>query len=212
MRQWIVGGCAALLVCGAAMAAPAVQRPDIIQLWDQVKPPPPPEVRPVTLDPAKTVLFVMDFNRNSCVPERRARCAAIVPDIKALIARARARNMLVIYTFSPNMTRADLMDEIGPGPDDRVYQQGVDKFAHNDLEQLLRSRGITTIIDVGTSANGAALFAALSAEMHGFDVVVPVDLLNGDDLYQEQMAAWEIVNGPRVRERSTLTRTDMVGF
>lgn len=206
--------CLAVALIGLALpvqAAPAPHK-DIIQLWRTVKPPPPPTLKPVTLDPAKTALFVMDFNKRTCVPERRARCAAVVPAIKTLLARARAAHMLVIFTFSPNMTRDDLLASIGPEPGDRVYHQGIDKFQGNDLEQVLKSRGIDTVISVGTSANGAAMYGAMSAQMHGFKVVVPVDLLNADTLYAEQLAAWEIANGPRVREVSTLTRSDMITF
>src|SRR3954468_14038193 len=100
---------ASLLIAGClALAAPATLRAQtIIEEWGSVKAPPAPVLKPVTIDAKQTALLVMDFNKNSCVPERRARCAAVLPKLKGVLANARAHGLTVIHTTAGTATQAD---------------------------------------------------------------------------------------------------------
>ncbi|MBN1639975.1 MAG: cysteine hydrolase, partial [Anaerolineae bacterium] len=64
---------------------------DIVTEWADVRPPPPPELHPVTLDPARTALLVLDIQQGNCDAARRPRCVDSLPAIQALLARARSR-------------------------------------------------------------------------------------------------------------------------
>jgi nicotinamidase-related amidase len=200
----------------AAIALSVVGNPlkaqDILQEWATIKAPAAPELKPVMIDAQKTALIVMDFNQLNCVPEKRSRCAAVLPKVQKLLAEARGRGMTVVHTYTPNMTQADMVKSVAPIAGERVLQVRGDKFLNNDLEKYLKDKGITTVLNVGTSANGAVLFTTIGASQRGFKAIVPIDTMPADTAYQEQFSIWEIANGPGVREDSTLTRTDMIKF
>jgi nicotinamidase-related amidase len=216
MAKWIRGVTQSTVLAFSALAillgTPPARAQDILQEWASIKPPPPPEIKAVTLDPKKTALIVMDFNRKNCVPAQRARCAAVLPKVQKLLAAVRAKGMVVVHTYTPNMEQADISQDVTPADGERVLQVRGDKFQGNDLEKYLKDKGITTILLAGTSGNGAVLFTAIGGSQRRFKIVVPVDAMPADTAYQEQFAIWEIANGPGVREDSTLTKLDMITF
>jgi nicotinamidase-related amidase len=55
-----------------------------------------------------------------------------------------------------------------------------------ELLKYLRDKGVDTVILTGTSANSTVLFAAGGAADTGFKVIVPVDGIPADTVYQEQ--------------------------
>jgi nicotinamidase-related amidase len=180
----------------------------VIEDWSAAKVPPPPVLKSVTLDPKKTALLDMDFSSKTCTPQGRPRCAAVLPTIRAFIDKARAAGVMIVDIYSTAMARDDMA--IVPGTGDLVMQASLNKFYGNDLATTLKNLGIDTVIITGTSANGAVLFSVGGAAAGGFKVIVPVDGMPADGLYQEQFTAWEIVNAPTVSGASTLTRWDMI--
>jgi nicotinamidase-related amidase len=94
----------------------------------------------------------------------------------------------------------------------------VDKFILGDkdtgLEKMLRDKGITTLVAVGTAAHGAVLYTASAAASRGFNVIVPVDGMSGDGqvLYDEQAVAFILTHAPVISSKITLTRIDMIKF
>ena len=120
--------------------------------------------------------------------------------------------MIIIHSYTPNMEEADIIPALKPIAGERVVQVRGDKFDKNDLADSLKAKGVTTIITVGTSANGAVLFTAIGASQRGFKVIVPVDAMPADTAYQEQFSIWEIANGPTIREVSTLTTLERLRF
>lgn len=210
-----VAALAAVLVC--ATPAPAQT---IIDEWSSVKAPPAPELKPVTVDPKTTALLVMDLTKQLCNNEIRPRCIASIPKIAGLLAAARAKGVMVIYTLvsSPSITIADTLPGVAPKGDEPVVAAFLDKFMLGDqdtgLQKILKDKGITTVIAVGTAAHGAVLYTATTAALRGFNVIVPVDGMsgNGQNTYIEQYVAYNLVNAPVIASKITLTRIDMVGF
>jgi len=204
---------AAAPVAAAEAAAPAAQ-PDILKEWNAIKPPPPPAIKPVTVDPKKTAFFALDFNRNNCIPAARARCAAIVPNVQRLLDQARAHHMTVIMTHTHRMTPKDIKAELAPRAGELVYQGNEDKLYDNDVAKTLKAKGIDTIILTGTQASGAVLLTAIGAALRGFHIVVPIDGIPAETAYQEQFVVWELVNAPVFRNNNltTLTRSDLIRF
>jgi len=80
-----------------------------------------------------------------------------------------------------------------------------DKFVRTDLEKMLKDKGITTVITVGTAAHGAVLYTASDAAFRGFKVIVPVDGASSENLYAEQAVAWLLTHAPGVAQQLTLT-------
>jgi nicotinamidase-related amidase len=185
---------------------------DVMTSWDSIKPAPAPVLKHVKIDPAKTALIMMDFDKKSCTPEKRARCAAMLPKIEAVLAKAREKQMLVVHFYNANMSRDDIVPSLAPKGSETATQKSGDKFYGSDLEKTLRARSIDTVILVGTSANGAVLSTAMGAYQNKFKAIVPVDTMPADTAWAEQFSIWEIANGPGFREVSTVTRSDMLEY
>ena len=208
------------LACGAP--APAQT---IIDDWSSIKVPPPPELKPVTADPKTTALLMMDLYKQTCNMERRPRCVASIPRIEKLLAAARANGVTIVYTLVPTAgpnvpppVIGDTLPAVAPKGDEPVITSFVDKFMLGDkdtgLAAILKDKGITTVIAVGTAANGAVLYTASAAALRGFNVIVPVDGMSavGEDPYVEQSVAYNLTRAPVVSPKVTLTRIDMINF
>src|SRR5262249_10751326 len=180
--------CAAMAVLMGRSSPASPQT--ILDEWASIKAPPPPAIKPVTLDVAKTALIVMDFNQRNCVPTERARCAAALPGVQKLLAQARTKGMLIVHTYTPNMQQTDIVKDLTPAAGERVLQVRGDKFYGNDLETYLKGKGIETVLLAGTSANGAVMFTAAGATQRGFKAIVPIDVMPADTAYQEQFSIW----------------------
>jgi nicotinamidase-related amidase len=213
-RNFVRPAFAALVFAGAiaGASATAARAQNILEEWASIKPPPPPEIKSVTLDPKKTALVSMDFNARNCTPQQRVRCAAVLPRVQKLLADARAKGMLVVHTLTSNMQPADIVAAVGPAEGEQVLRGRGDKFTGNDLEKTLKDKGIDTVLLIGTSANSAVMYTALGAVLRGFRAIVPIDTMPAETAYQEQFAIWQIANGSQLRQGATLTRTDMLKF
>ena len=207
----------AALAAALVYVAPATAQ-TIVDQWLSVKVPPPPELKPVTLDPKTTAILVMDFVKQTCNNERRPRCVASIPKIEKLIAAARAQGVMLISTTVPPVPIADTLPAVAPKGNDPVVVAFVDKFILGDkdtgLEKMLKDKGITTLVAVGTAAYGAVLYTASAAASRGFNVIVPVDGMSGDGqvLYDEQAVAFILTHAPGISSKITLTRIDMIKF
>jgi nicotinamidase-related amidase len=209
----------AVLATVLVYAAPAPAQ-TIIDEWSSVKAPPAPELKRVTIDPKTTALLVMDLVKQLCNDQNRPRCVASIPKIETLLAAARANGVMVIYTLvsSPSITIADTLPAVAPKGNEPVVAAFLDKFMLGDqdtgLQKILKDKGITTVIAVGTAAHGAVLYTASTAALRGFNVIVPVDGMsgNGQNTYIEQYVAYNLVNAPVIAPKITLTRIDLVSF
>jgi nicotinamidase-related amidase len=190
----------------------------IINEWSSVKTPPAPEPKPVTLDPKTTAILVMDFVKQTCNNDRRPRCVASIPKVEKLIAAARAQGAMLIFTTVPQVPIADTLPAVAPKGNDTVVVAAVDKFILGDkdtgLEKILKDKGISTVVAVGTAAHGAVLYTASTAALRGFNVIVPVDGMSGDGqvAYDEQAVAYILTHAPIVSPKITLTSIDMIKF
>ena len=206
---------AATLALGPLAAWPgAVRAQSIIEEWDSIKAPPPPvdKIKPVQIDPQKTALLSLDWNRNTCTADKRVRCFKTIPKIEKLLAEARSRNMVVVHGLAGSMKASDILDSVAPKGDEPIVTGKGDKFTGSDLEKMLKDKGVDTVIIVGTSANSAVMYTAFGAAVRGFRPIVPIDGMPADTAYQEQFAIWQIANGSQLNSTAVLTRTDLIKF
>lgn len=200
----------ALLSISSFLIPTTLEGQDIIAEWNSVRTPPPPEVKDVTVDPTTTALLLLDFNKQTCNPERRPRCIASIPRMKKLLDFARSKGVFVVYSLSAGAVPGDIATELAPMGGDPVVTSGPDKFMGTDLEKILKERGIKTVIATGTAAHGAVLYTASGAALRGMQVIIPVDGMSAENPYAEQYVAWNLVNAPRISALSVLTRTDRI--
>lgn len=194
----------------------------IIDEWQSVKAPPAPQLKPVTLESKTTALLLIDIIKQTCNPQRRPRCVAAVPKVRKLLTQARAKGALVIYalfpspspTTFPNPKLSDYVPELAPQGNEPVVTAFVDKFelAGKDtgLEKMLKDKGINTLVPVGVASHNGVLFTSVMASLRGFNVVVPVDGMAGNNAYEDQLTAYTLTSS--IVYKVTLTSTDMLKF
>lgn len=196
------------LALALAVVSPPAMAQTVIEEWDSVKAPPPPPVKPVTIDPKTTALLVMDFQEESC--NMRPRCRIVIPRLQKLIATARASGMPIVYSYAPNMKREAMLKAAGATASDHIIQALGDKFWATDLDPFLKAKGVKTIIVTGSQASGTVLFTAFGGVLRGYKPVVPVDIMPAITAFQEQFTVWEVTEGPGLRDTAVLTRSDMI--
>ncbi len=205
---WSTIALAATLLAGAAHLFPA-QAADIVDEWASVKMPPPPALKPVTVDPKTTALLMLDF-----LPycSKTPRCVASLPAMKKLLAAARAAGAPVIYSLAGSFTAADIVKDVAPLGNEPMVKSHAEKIIDTDLDKNLKDKGIKTAIVNGTAANGAVLYTGSGAALRGLKVIVPVDGMSAPDPYAEMITAWQLAHIPAVASNVTLTRSDMIKF
>lgn len=214
MRNVLRCASAAALVLMLAFAASSLAG-DIVDDWATVKAPPKPELKAVTLEPSTTALLIMDMMKQNC--GARPRCVATVPNVKRLHDAARAAKVMVWYSLVGG-EKADpsaMIDQSFAAHDGEwARTNGPDKFMGTDLEEKLKAHGIKTAVICGTSFQGVGVGTGSGLAQRGYKVVVPVDCLSSEDVYNEQYAAWHMFKGGPavVTSNSTLTRSTMLKF
>ena len=206
--SWRVASALVGVVVSLSIATPALGQ-TIVDEWSEIKPPPPPALKPVKLDTKDTALLMLDFVKQICSP--RPRCVASLPKVQGLLSRARDNGVMVVYSVA-GQPMTDVLPEVAARAGEASVSSGPDKFLNTDLEKILKDRGIKTVIVTGTAAEGAVLNTAAGAALRGFKVIVPVDAASSTLPYNEQYTAWHLGNSPRVGPQVTLTKIDQVAF
>ena len=215
IRTFLRGISAVAIAVIIASAGPA-SAADILDDWATAKAPPPPELKPVTVEGQTTALLILDMMKTNC--GARPRCVATVPNVKRLHDAARAAGAMVWYSFVGSNGMATPADQIDPGVTARegewVRQNGPDKFLGSNLEEKLKARGIKTVIVCGTSFQGVGIGTGSGSAQRGYKVIIPVDCLSSEDTYMEQYSAFHLAKGAPagVTAQVTLTRTTMLKF
>ena len=200
-----------LILAASALALTGAHTQTIIDDWGQVKVPPPPELKAVTVDPKTDALLALDINggeaANSgpCNKTIKPRCLASLPKLRAALEAARSHGVFVVYSITPTATPADIWSEVAPMAGEPVVKSGPDKFIGTDLRALLEAKGVKRVIVVGTASEGAVLNTAADAAFHGMNVVLPVDGMSSTELYAEQYVAWHMTHAPGVAQKTVLT-------
>ena len=179
--------------------------------------PPAPDPVPVMVDPATTAYLVLDITDAICGASEA--CRATVPADMRMLQKARAANVLVVYS----MGRApqQVLPDVAPLPDDPVVRGPADKFFSSDLDSILSSHGIKTVVIVGTAANGAPLYTAFEANIRGYKAIVAVDGIPMGDPVASGVTLWQLLNEPGFSNPGndpvattgvTLSRSDLIAF
>jgi nicotinamidase-related amidase len=210
---------AALGACGttsmpappsASSAAPsgAIAIPDI------------PAAVPVTLDARTTALLILDINSAVCQPNPD--CVKTVPAIASLLGKARTLKVPVIYSSTVNPAGPPpMLTAVAPQAGEPVVVARADKFTDTNLDDLLKQRNASTLIIVGSAANGAVMYSAFHANTRGYTVVVAEDGISSPAPVNTRLARYQLLNQPGFINSSntaladkkvTLSRSDLITF
>jgi nicotinamidase-related amidase len=200
---------ALFITCILSTHAAGAQK-TVIEMWSTIQAPKPPELKAVTIDPRTTALLILDIEQRTTNMERRPRAVASVPAIEKLLERARKKGMPVVYSTTRNASPEEILQEVTPRKDEPVVKSSVDKFFMTNLDEILKTRGVSSVIIVGTAAEGAVVHTATAAAMRSLNVIVPVDCISSSTLYAEQYVCWHLLNAPGSRRNTTLTQTGMI--
>lgn len=86
-----------------------------------------------------------------------------------------------------------VIPELAPSPRDCVIRKRTyDPFFATDLDLLLRQKHIKNVIVTGTVANICVLHAAGSADLRGYEVIVPIDTISALTPFDFQTALRQI--------------------
>lgn len=134
-------------------------------------------------------LGVIDAAALLCTDARRAavRVVHAVVSLRADRAGVSMNTPMMRYVVkNPDQVRegspsAELCPELGPAPEDIVCGRihGLSPFTGTELDAILRSLEVRTIVPVGVSVNEALLGLCLSAADLGYQIVLPTDAIAG---------------------------------
>ncbi|HXE28122.1 MAG TPA: isochorismatase family protein [Stellaceae bacterium] len=217
MKEMLLSSLA--LAIGATSAAAQSGTPTGGPPMMSVQMPAPPAPVAVSLKPATTALFVSDVIEPIC--SRQPKCVeSMVPKIAGLIARARKAGMLVAYsTQEANMEK--WMPAVKPAAGDPLIpSKGQDRFFSTELDNVLKAKGITTIILTGWKVSGSLLYTSVGATLRGYTVVAPTDTTSAPTDYEIPIGIYAILNqnaanptNEALKPRtSTLSRSDLISF
>jgi nicotinamidase-related amidase len=201
------------VVLALVASAASTRAADVIAEWSTIKVPPAPELKPVKLEGKTTALLILDVQNPAC--QRRPRCGAAVPKIKAVMEKARAAGATVIYTFAGEGDPKTIADgALAPKDGEWIAQRGPDKFLGSDLDKRLKDKGVTTVIVTGMTTQGVVVGTGSGAAQRGYKVIVPVDTTASEDAYNEQYAIYHMAKGGPaiITDQTTVTRSDLITF
>ena len=176
-----------------------------------------PDPVPVTVERGTTALLVMDFSNPPCSFFPGA-CDRAVPVASDLLMRARAADMFVVHTTT-TIPGAAVLAEVAPLSSEASVAALADKFLDTSLDDLLRGRGIKTLILVGFASEGAVLYTGSEAIFRGYTVVVADDGVSSITPFGALFVRYQLLNlpgrdnaqnEPLRAGRVTLSRSDLI--
>jgi nicotinamidase-related amidase len=198
-----------------------------------------PDPVPVKLEPAKTMLLIVDMENEDLHPTGKRymgeTAAQIIPSIAALRRRIRQAGGLVVHTQSvrkpdaleftlfKNVVRkvegtwgAEFIDDLKPEPDESVVVKYThDCFYRTDMESLLERLqlrpGEGHIIVTGIATRGCVQCAVTGFSIRDFYVYVPLDCTTQRD-EKEKLQAFSLFGSFGYRYNVTVTRSNLIQF
>jgi nicotinamidase-related amidase len=211
MSGWTIARTTLLGLALLALSGAAV-RPSYAQ---QV--PAAPDPVAVIVDPSTTAVVVLDITAQTC---SQAVCTqGMVPHIETLLSNARHSGAYVVYLVPP--TGSAVLPEVAPQANDPVVRGvGQDRFFGTNLDDILQSQGINTVILVGWRENGSVLYTSVGATLRGYTVVVADDGVSASNDADVAIGRYQMLtqlsanatNEPLKPDAVTLSRSDLITF
>jgi nicotinamidase-related amidase len=114
-----------------------------------------------------------------------------------------------------------MLTEVAPQAGEPVVVARANKFTDTNLDDLLKQRNASTLLIVGSAANGAVMYSAFHANTKGYTVVVAEDGISSPVPVNTQLAKYQLLNQPGfinsgnaalADKKVTLSRSDLITF
>jgi nicotinamidase-related amidase len=173
-----------------------------------------------TVDAKTTALLVLDITSVVCTP--RKTCVASLPSIQALLKKARDAKAAVIYSDTAT-AGSTILPEVAQATGEEKVTGRADKFINTSLDDLLKTKGIKTVVVVGSASNGAVLYTVFGANLRGYTAIVADDGISTDDAFAQLLTRYQLLNQPGFtnpqntapqegRVAVTLSKSDLITF
>jgi nicotinamidase-related amidase len=175
-----------------------------------------PHSEAVTLDAKKTALLVLDLSELLADPKEA--CSRLVPGMTRFLDKARAADVFIAYTISASL-KGTPIGHVYSGfgrkqSEPVIYPDGFDKFTGGELQGLLTTRNLETLIITGYRSNIAVLYTATKAarELH-YRVVIPVDGIAALTDYEQEYTLFQFTVLPAGADKQfTFSTLDTINF
>ncbi len=171
----------------------------------------------VAVDPKTTAYLVLDVTSTICSP--RPSCVATLGPDAALLKKARDAGALVVYSDTGGTST--ILPEVAQGANEQKVTGRADKFIGTNLDDILKGKGIKTVVIVGYVANGAVLYTTFGANIRGYTAVVAIDGTGAEDPFAYLLTRYQLLNEPGFANpqnaplsagKVTLSRSDLITF
>jgi nicotinamidase-related amidase len=172
--------------------------------------------KPITIDPQKSALLVLELSELCADPEYPA--SQLVPGITKLLERARAAGILIVFTVPPTFRgkpHGQVYSGFNRKPSEFFFiPDEFDKFANGQLAKLFSLYTIDTLVLTGYRSNMAVLYTATTAvQTYKYRVVIPVDGIAATTDYEKEYGLYHFRTFPGgYPEQFTYTTLDMMSF
>ncbi len=177
-----------------------------------------PRPIPVTLDPGKTALLVLDQSEQVRDAKLFPSGHKLIPALTRMIGKAREKGVYIVFTYSLILKgTADGKVYTGYNHKDSepvLTPDAFDKFMGGDLQKLLAKKSIDTLVITGSRSNICVLHTATTAaRFYRYRVVIPLDGIEAESRYDYEYSIHHLATFPGgVSDRIRFTTVDGITF
>jgi nicotinamidase-related amidase len=178
-----------------------------------------PDPARIALNPKTTAMIVLDYVEDISATYPKIK-SQILPAVIPFMQRVRKAGIVVAYgTRAKNM--AHWLKEVAPIEGDiKIASMAQDRFYNTDLHDLLKTKGITTLIMTGWKISGSLTYTSVGAMIRGYTVVIPVNTTTAPTDYETAIGFYNVLNSgnanlanePLKPKSVTLSHTDLITF
>ncbi len=175
-----------------------------------------PEPKPVTLDSKTTAVLVLDLHARCDNPKQI--CSKLVPVVGEFLEKVRAASVPIVYTASLSVKGTPEGEISAPlkrkETEPVVYPDANDKFWGGDLQNVLKEKGIKTLVITGASTNGAVLYtASTAARIYRYNIIIPLDGVIARTQYEQEYPIHQFTVLPSgASKQFQFTNLSMISF
>ena len=150
-----------------------------------------PQPQTLTLDRRTAAILVLDLSSRCEDPHEV--CHQLMQPLATFLARARQASVPIMYTVSAagkGTLAGEVAQPLKRRPSEPIfYPDAFDKFMGGELRDELNRAGCQSLVVVGSATNFAVLYTATTAaRIYRYDVVIPLDGVNGKRRYEHEYA------------------------